>query len=168
MNVVKRFLKRRKQSDNIKMICICILIIIILGTYIVGKYNEYSELIHKPYTLTLRSYKEIINPYDIENLKGLDNVTGVRLINEAGEETTIKEEAMMVEVTLSELGRQGKYAMKMQEMGWMLIDNYIVEQIHVTEENFYLELKYCVAIIFLLGFILRLYVKLENLHLKTS
>lgn len=168
MNVVKRFFSRRRQSDNIKMICVCILLIIFVMAYIIGKYNAYSELIHKPYTLTVRSYKEIINPYDIENLKGLDNVTGVRLINEAGEETTIKEEAMMVEVTLSELGRQGKYAMRMQEMGWMLIDNYIVEQIQVTEENFYLELKYCVAIVFLLGFILRLYVKLEKLHLKTS
>ena len=168
MNVVKRFLRRRKQSDNIKMIGVCALLIVFVLVYIVGKYNAYSELIHKPYTLTVRSYKEIINPYDIENIRELDNVTNVRMLNEVGEETTIKEEIMMVEVTMSKLGRQGKYAMKIQDIGWMILDTQIIEQIRVTEENFYLELKYCVAIIFLLGFILRMYVKLEKFHLKTS
>lgn len=166
MSVVKKFLRRRKQSDNVKMMMICTVLIILVLAYIIEKYNAYSELINTPCTLTAYSYKEIINPYDIENLKNLDKVTDVRLLNETGEVTTIKEEVAMVEVTLSRLGRQGKYALKIQDIGWMLADTGVLMQIREMEQRFYVELKYSLVIIFLLAFITRLYYKLENKNIR--
>lgn len=166
MSVVKKFLRRRKQSDNVKMMLICTVLIILVLAYIIEKYNAYSELINTPCTLTVHSYKEIINPYDIENLKILDKVTDVRLLNETGEVTTIKEEVAMVEVTLSRLGRKGKYALKIQDIGWMLADTGVLMQIQEMEQRFYVELKYSLVIIFLLAFIIRLYYKLENKNIR--
>lgn len=166
MNVVGRFLRCRKQSDNIKMMVICTVLIILVVWYMGTKYKAYSEMINTPRTLTVQSYKEILNPYDIENLRNLDKVTGVRLLNEEGEETTIKEEVAVVEVALSSLGRQGKYALKMQDIGWILIDTGVLMQIQEMEQTFYLELKYCLVIIFLLAFITRLYYKLENKNIR--
>ena len=166
MKKISEILKLRKQSDYIKIMCMAFVFIMVTVVYIGGQIKSYYNMINVPNKIVIKDYDNIISSYDLEQIELLEYVTEVTYLDEQGAQTDVRNAASGLEVTLSGIGLEGENIVEIQNLGWEVTDNGLVEQTIGFQEMLFLEMRYCIMVIILLGIVLRLSAKLENARKK--